>query len=458
MIPKQVISFRLPVNTKFLFHQHLIMGFGFEFGYVGQFQKLSHNHGIDLLAIVQAAMTDVIKGDDSSSQVSLDAQGRSLRKKVKVRMYHPFNCPPYMSHPYSEFRHLSKETRDFALSLATSTGIKSELREEPVEDSEERLSEARKQFLDKFSSLSSVYQKSLQQPSSTSKGSDQPNGPCKEKSCLDMIQAVAAARNVFKIENAEIQSQFEELSLLQEDNARHLEDLKEKRTHTDSIGDSLEAVLKTHTAELDKLVATNEELIAERESFNSKFSHLEYKLHTLLRQHQDASAELYRVLWGDNDSNSKGKILSPNLHTFQQTSHSNLSGHIKIKPVSDKEISLSSSPSITLYSALAREDIVDTSEKLPNLPTVSHSSANLLSHSISSYSGKILTQSAFRHSFSTDTFYRYSDASLRRKDHDIMRKHSLSRRRSSTFNLDRRLKTKGIVYMIRKIPPLKLIN
>lgn len=311
--------------------------------------------------------TDSNQPDQSNIDNKMLTTGNSHFSKA--RPHFPFDCPPHSHHPYSEFRHLSKGTKEFALSLSSSTDryiISHELNN--LSQHETSMSPRRLKIRDKLSTLSSVYQKSLQQTSTVK--SSESSMPCKEKPCLDMIQAVAAARNLFKVENADIQSQFEDLSLQFDANENQLHDLQAKHVRTETAGDALAATLKALTAELDKLVSYSEELIVERESFSSKFIHLEYKLQNYVRQHQDASAELYGVLWGDRISGSSRKdkdysMVAPSMVLHKPAPHGSSTSEIVVKCVTDREQATSSSPSVTSYSALAREDIVDTSERLP---------------------------------------------------------------------------------------------
>jgi hypothetical protein len=285
------------------------------------------------------------------------SQEPSLRsnKKYGKKVWYPFGSPAYTHHPYSEFCHLTADTRKFALSLATSSDIHAEIiDEEALELERKKNAEIKKKLMEKFSSLSSLYSKSLNQ----SHGNDG-STVCKEKKCQEMIKAVVSARTTFKIENASIQADYEELSKEVMKNEETLAVLQAKKMEVLSKGDELESILQQLKQDLDALVTQNMELIAERDGFQSKFIHYEYKIQTLIRQSQEASAALYKALWGDDSLHKEGPET-----LFKQDLKRDM---MTIRQCKEDEVVTLSNPSITSYDSLARDDIIDYTEKLPIL-------------------------------------------------------------------------------------------
>ena len=66
-------------------------------------------------------MTDVENGNDPSSSAQ-----QPLKKRPEKKFY-PFGTPAHLHHAFSDFAHLKSNDVDFAMDLATATGIEASI-------------------------------------------------------------------------------------------------------------------------------------------------------------------------------------------------------------------------------------------------------------------------------------------------------------------------------------------
>lgn len=95
----------------------------------------------------------------------------------------------------------------------------------------------------------------------------------------------------------------------------------------------------------------------------NKIIQTEYKLQGLIRQHQDAEETLKKTLWGES---SRKNSNSSDRHKF----HDEYLSRLKIKHAKTTTVNKQTSTYSTSYNSLARDDIIDRTEKMTNIPTL----------------------------------------------------------------------------------------
>lgn len=269
------------------------------------------------------------------------------KKKAGKKVWYPFGSSSHKNLPYSSFCHLSGDAKAFAISLATSSEINYEVLDESELDLKKR-DEVRRKFQAKFSSLAS---------SSTLKATN--DGPCQEKACQDLIIAINNAKAVFKVDNAKIQAEFEALTIELDSNEAIRADFDGHRKILELEEQELEETLRIYRKDLERIEKNFADSSRERDGFNAQFLQAEYKLQNLQRIHKETNAALQSALWGREDGGKVHKTAQEEL----------LASFVICKP-SPETVERSMVASSTAYNALAREDIIDSSERKRDTPVL----------------------------------------------------------------------------------------
>lgn len=184
-------------------------------------------------------------------------------KKVAKKVWFPFGTSSHEKHAFSDFCHLAGDARLFAESLATSTGVKPEIRAGSADENSPSQKEKRKKNPPKVKINPEMLQDLLREGESK-------EDLCTKKECQEVIQKILASQSFNKFEREELQEEIDRYLLDQEVTDQDLEKLESKLDSISKEGIQLENTCKYLNISMTKLEKAKQDLQSEKDSISAR--------------------------------------------------------------------------------------------------------------------------------------------------------------------------------------------
>lgn len=195
----------------------------------------------------------------------------SLGSKVAKKVWYPFGSPSHKRHAFSDFSHLTGQTQQFAIDLATATGIEPDIRESTEIKKEPEYKPPPPSAASKKKKIKvQINPDLLQDPLFQNDGGE----ACSKKACQEVIKNILESQSRNKIEREEIIEEFDRLNADLQQNEQVNEALESRLNELQRDGSQLEYTLAHLNSVLNKLEKIKSELLGEKDSFNGRVSEI----------------------------------------------------------------------------------------------------------------------------------------------------------------------------------------
>jgi hypothetical protein len=196
--------------------------------------------------------------------------------KVGKKFYQPFGTPSHTKHAYSEFSHISFDSKGFASQLASTKDF-----ELPKNDNEEDEEESEFRRRRNASSQAARKKPTIKKKSKENGDESVPDEdefkeedlqPCTKPGCQQVIRAIADIEYTNEIERLELEEKCERLLSELQASQQDILSAEAKLNKLNDIGDHLEMQVTSIMAKVEELDKKNVGLVEERGEINSKVS------------------------------------------------------------------------------------------------------------------------------------------------------------------------------------------
>lgn len=190
-----------------------------------------------------------------------DEDDDNSNRRVGKKKYYPFGTPSHLHHAYSEFAHIAVDNRDFAIQLATATGIKAEVVVEEKPKKARRVPIAKKKAAPAVGEEESVGSATVDEPEEAA---------CTKIACVMIMRALNDMEYRNEVERLDLEDEYEhhvaELRVAEQD----LAVAEGRLDKVNDIGNQLEMSADQMILKVETLEKTKEALKVEHNEINSK--------------------------------------------------------------------------------------------------------------------------------------------------------------------------------------------
>eukprot|EP01038_Epipyxis_sp_PR26KG_P006577 gene6577-9043_t len=292
----------------------------------------------------------------ADAEDDLPDSGSKLSKKKPKKKYYPFGTPSHSRHPFSAFAHLSVDNINFAVDLASATGIEPEI---VSEDTHTEKKIIRKSTNKNAAKSSHSVEDTL---------NDIPNTeglePCARPACLQILKLIVDTQLSNLIEKDEIEEEYERLE--EELRATEADVLisETKLQKLNELGNQLETKLNQLMVKVEGLDKTKDFLNGERSDINNKIMVLESEKQKSQRKLEQATKSLSDAMW-----RKKKQEHQVNVEAGLSLEASSIADS-RIIHTDQESIDLANDVSFEKYNRLSRVEVVDNLEQPPKILTI----------------------------------------------------------------------------------------